>query len=486
MFNDQRSTGRPQGAKIGFIAPLRIRVYIIMCRIVGVFFASLLFFSSALFATKPNVIVFFVDDMGYRELSCNDSPDIRTPNIDSLATNGVRCTAGYVSAPICGPSRAGLMTGHYQTQFGYEANPKDQFRDSFGLDLNYQTLGDRMQAAGYKTGAIGKWDLGRSVAHHPRNRGFDFYYGHIIGARNFWPMQKGPEHIVLTRGPGEKVKETKYLTHQLTDGALEFLDTYQRDPFFLYVAYNAPHSPFQATDEDLARNSHIENEKRRILAGMITALDDGLGAILEKLRELNQEEETLIFFVSDNGSPSGHAPYKEFLGENNLPFSGGKGNLFEGGIRVPFIVQWKGGNLPIGTTCDTPVSSLDLMPTLLNLTSADVPSDLPGMDILPLLTGESTEPRNLYWRFNGSYAVRSGDWKWVHDAKSDRTQLFNLADDIGEHRDLLKSHPEKASELEALWRKWNRQNVAPLWQKPAVQKRLKQIYGGEGMGAVKQ
>jgi len=216
---------------------------------------------------KPNMVVFFVDDMGYGELGCYGSQDLRTPFIDSLSDNGVRCTAGYVTAPSCGPSRAGILSGHYQQRFGYEINPEKEFRDSFGLDLNYQTIGDRMQAAGYKTGAIGKWDLGRGVDYNPINRGFDFYYGHIAGARNYWPMKKGPEHMVVSRGPGDLVKETKYLTYQLTDGALEFIDTYQDDPFFLYVAYNAPHVPFQAPEEAIARNKAYRKRKTAYICG---------------------------------------------------------------------------------------------------------------------------------------------------------------------------------------------------------------------------
>jgi arylsulfatase A-like enzyme len=451
-------------------------------RTLPVFIVFAWFFAFQVDAARPNIILFFVDDMGYRELGCQGSPDLRTPAIDSLARNGVRCTAAYVTAPSCGPSRAGLLTGRYQTQFGYESNPEKEFRDTFGLDLRYKTIGDYLQAAGYKTGAIGKWDLGRTVEHNPRNRGFDYFYGHIIGARGYWPMKKGPEHIVITTGPGEVVKETQYLTHQLTDGALEFIDTYKDEPFFLYVAYNAPHTPFQATEEDRARNSHIESQKRRTFAGMITALDDGVKRILEKLREYNLEEETLIFFISDNGSPVDAKNCAGYIDGDNAPLRSGKGSLYEGGLRVPFIVQWKGSPLPQGTTYDRPVSSLDVLPTLLALAGAASFKDLPGVNIMPFLTGDALgEPVDaLYWRYRGSRAVRMGDWKWVSDAKHKVLGLYNLKEDIGETENLMQSHPEKAMELEKLWKQWNQKNVAPLWQPGSIKEWGKE-YEDEGM-----
>lgn len=434
-------------------------------------------------AEKPNIVLFFVDDMGYNELGCYGSKDLRTPFIDSLAVNGVRCTSGYVTAPSCGPSRAGILTGHYQQRFGYEINPEKEFRDTFGLDLSYKTIGDHMQAAGYKTGAIGKWDLGRSVAHHPINRGFDYYYGHIVGARHYWPIQRGPATMVVSRSPGVLVKETKYLTYQLTDGAVEFIDTYRDDPFFLYVAYNAPHTPFEATDEDIARNDHIQSEKRRTYAGMVTALDDSVGRILEKLRDLNLEENTMILFISDNGSPVGARSTLGYVDGNNDPMRGSKGSLYEGGIRVPFIMQWKGGGVPAGETFDRPVSSLDVLPTLLAVAGATPPLGLPGVDILPYLKGgkPNEDPVDtLYWRYNGYRAVRAGDWKWVSDPKEMSVGLFDLSTDVSEQKNLVQTLPAKATELETLWRQWNKDNAAPLWHPNSLDSLMKH-YGNEGM-----
>ncbi len=432
---------------------------------------------------KPNVVLFFVDDMGYGELGCYGSKDLRTPHIDKIAANGVLCTSGYVTAPSCGPSRAGLLSGEYQQRYGYEINPEKEFRDSFGLYRKINTIGGQMQSAGYKTGAIGKWDLGRQKEDNPINRGFDFYYGHIIGARHYWPMKKGPEHVVVSRGPGILVKETKYLTHQLTDGAIEFIDTYKEDPFFLYVAFNAPHVPFEAPEEEIAANSHIKSKKRRTYAGMITALDNSVGRIMKKLNELGLEENTMILFISDNGSPVGAKSTLGYVDENNLPLKKGKGTLYEGGIRVPFVVQWKGGSLPLGTTCNRPVSTLDVLPTVLAAAGALPQKQLPGVNILPYLKGKESEKElseAVFWRYKGWCAVRSGDWKWVSDPKSKTVGLYNLTNDISEESNLIQKYPKKAAELKKLWRDWNRKNVAPLWQ-PKSLKFMRKAYGGEGM-----
>lgn len=433
------------------------------------------------FAQKPNILLFFVDDMGYSELGCyNGNTDLLTPNIDGLAENGVRCTAGYVSAPQCSPSRACLLTGQYQQRFGHEANPEGEpDRWKFGLNRGMRTIGDRMRSAGYKTGAIGKWDLGRKSEDHPVNRGFDFYYGSLIGARHYWPTDNGQAHIQVSRTPDQLVTETLYHTYQLTKGAAEFIDTYQKEPFFLYVAYTAPHWPFEATEADIARNNHIEEKERRTYAGMITALDNCVGRIVNKLKEYDLEENTLIFFISDNGAP-GYDATKD----NNLPLRGHKGDLFEGGIRVPFIVQWKTSDLTPGSTYERPVSSLDVLPTVLNAAGAENPEFVPGVNILPYLAGKranQTPVDVLYWRWMGQRAVRSGDWKWVSHPKENVVGLFNLAKDISEENNLIDVYPDKANALETLWREWNLDNVEPLWRKPEQLKFMREQYGNQGM-----
>jgi len=217
---------------------------------------------------------------------------------------------------------------------------------------------------------------------------------------------------------------------------------------------------------------------------MIAALDDSVGRLLEKLRDLGLEENTLILFISDNGSPIGAQMTLGYVDENNLPLRGGKGTLYEGGIRVPFIVQWKAGGLPKGTTYDRPLSSLDVMPTVLAVAGAKPPQKLPGVNILPYLKGDKPNEAPvdvLYWRYKGYRTVRVGDWKWVSDPKEEVTGLFNLSTDMSEQKNLIEENPEKAAELEALWREWNKKNRAPLWQPKNLLNMLRKAYGNEGM-----
>ncbi len=431
------------------------------------------------FAQKPNVLVFFVDDMGYSELGCyNAKTDLQTPNINKLAQNGVLCTSGYVTAPQCSPSRAGIMTGYYQQRFGHEANPEQRDRNTFGLERSLRTLGDYMQSAGYQTGYVGKWDLGRKFEDNPEQRGFDFYYGAVVGARHYPPNNNGPLFNRVTRGYDSLVYEEFYYTHQLTVGAQEFIGANKQEPFFLFVAYTAPHSPFEATREAIAKNTHIQDEARRTYAGMVTALDGDIGKIMQQLHENGLEENTLVFFISDNGAPI-HGPATG----NNLPLRGNKGDLFEGGIRIPFIVQWKEGMLPRGTKYHRPVSSLDLLPTLLAVSDSDIPESLPGTNLIPYLKGEEkADPSGvLYWRWMGQRAVRAGNWKWVSHPKQEVVGLFNLEVDPEEKNNLLEKEPGKAAELEGLWNQWNRKNIQPLWRSPAQLDGMRKAYGNEGM-----
>lgn len=427
------------------------------------------------YAQKPNILVFFVDDMGYSELGCyNPKTDLRTPNIDKLAENGVLCSDGYVTAPQCSPSRAGIITGYYQQRFGHEANPETRDRNTFGLDRSIRTLGDYMRVAGYKTGYVGKWDLGRKYEDNPEQRGFDYYYGAVVGARHYPPKNHGPLFNRTTRGHDTIVKETLYHTHQLTVGVQEFIDDNKDNPFFMFVSYTAPHSPFEATEESIAKNKHIANNERRTYAGMVTALDVDIGKIMQQLRRYGLEDNTLVFFISDNGAPR-HGP----ASGNNLPLRGDKGDLFEGGIRVPYIVQWKGGGLPAGTKCHRPVSALDLLPTMLTVAGSDIPDLLPGENIIPYLKGEGQEdPKDaLYWRWMGQRAVRDGDWKWISSPKKEVMGLFNLAEDQNEEKNLISTHPNKAKELEKLWQEWNSHNTEPLWRSPKQLESMRQQYG---------
>jgi len=441
--------------------------------------AVILLTMSSAEAKKPNVLVFFVDDMGYGELGCyNSKTDLKTPNIDKLAKNGVLCTDGYVTAPQCSPSRAGIMTGYCQERFGHEANPTQKDRNTFGIERSIRSIGDYMRSAGYKTGYVGKWDLGRMYEDNPEQRGFDFYYGAVIGCRHYTPINQGPLFVRVTRGHSNLVHEDYYYTHQLTVGAQEFIQKNKKDPFFLFLAYSAPHSPYEATKESIDRNKQIDNDQRRIYGGMITMLDDDIGKIMKQLQENGIADNTLVFFISDNG-----APHKGPALGNNLPLRGDKGDLFEGGIRIPYIVQWKNGNLPAGSKYKNPVSSLDLLPTILAVSGSDIPSSLPGANLIPYLKGEKKEKPTdvLCWRWMGQRAVRAGDWKWVSHPRKKVLGLFNLSDDKEENNNLIDKNPAKAAELESIWKSWNKKNTMPKWRSEQELEKMSKEYGNEGM-----
>jgi arylsulfatase B len=294
---------------------------------------------------KPNLLVILVDDLGYADLGCQGCKDIPTPNIDTLARNGIRFTDGYVSSPYCSPSRAGLLTGRYPQRFGHELNTPGR-RQDLGLPRTEVTLADRLKACGYATGIVGKWHLGVGGQFHPLRRGFDEFFGfaheghfyvgpHYQGDYTSSLRDKEPEYDKLNpilRGT-ERVDEKEYLTEAFTREALAFIDRHRDQPFFLYLAYNAVHSPMQALPRYMDRFPTIADKKRGVFAAMLAAVDDGVGALLNKLRHVGIEEQTLIFFLSDNGGPTAE------LTSSNRPLRGFKGEVLEGGIRVPFVVQ---------------------------------------------------------------------------------------------------------------------------------------------------
>lgn len=411
-------------------------------------------------ARQPNVLVIVGDDMGYGDVSVHGCKDVSTPNIDSFAKNGVRCTSGYVSGPYCSPTRAGLLTSRYQTRFGHEFNPGPKDNDGQnGLSLQETTIADRFKAAGYRTGIVGKWHLGYDPKFHPLKRGFDEHYGFLGGAHPYFPNM-GPD---ILRGT-EKVDEKEYLTDAFGREAVSFIDRNKEKPFFLYLAFNAVHMPLQASDKYLKRFESLTGN-RKIYCALMSAMDDNIGLVLAKLKDAKLEEDTLIFFISDNGGPAVNA-------SNNGPLNGHKATTWEGGIRVPWMVQWK-GKLPAGKVYDQPVIQLDIQPTALAAAGIN-PKDakFDGVNLLPYLEGKDDKPphESLFWRFGKQTAVRKGDWKLVEANGSDGKKLFNLKDDLGEKTDLTAKNPEKVKELQAAWDEWNKSNVAPTWGAPKAKK----------------
>lgn len=413
-------------------------------------------------AARPNILLILMDDLGYADLGCQGCKDVPTPNIDTIAKNGVRCTNGYVSCPVCSPTRAGLMTGRYQQRFGHEFNPgpADASDPNFGLPLTETTLANRMKTMGYATGLVGKWHLGYKPEFHPQRRGFDEFFGFLAGAHAYLGDRKADTSNPILRGT-KPVEEKNYLTEAFTREAVSFIDRHQKEPFFLYLAYNAVHNPQQAPQKYLDRFPSIMEERRRYFAAMLSAMDDGIGAVLAKLRQAGVEQDTLIFCISDNGGPT------QATSSRNDPLSGRKGQVYEGGIRVPFLVQWR-NRLPAGKVYDQPVIALDVVPTVVAATGGQLldQADLDGVNLLPYLTGTKQERPHeaLYWRFGPQSAVRQGDWKLVQERQG-TSALYNLATDVGEKKDLTKEKPELAKQLQSTLKRWDSQLAKPRWQK---------------------
>jgi arylsulfatase A-like enzyme len=420
---------------------------------------------------KPNIIVIVADDLGYGDLGLNGGKQIPTPHIDSLATNGVRCANGYVSGPYCSPTRAGLMTGRYQQRFGHEFNPGPPTDASkgFGLPLRENPLPARMQAAGYVTGMVGKWHLGHAESMRPPSRGFDEFFGFWGGAHSYVNARAEPNNPIV-RGE-DVIDEPAYLTEAFAREAASFIDRHKREPFFLYYSFNAVHTPMEATDKYTERFASITDPKRRTYAGMLSAMDDAIGVVLAKLDQEQLTENTLIFFISDNGGP------ETANSSDNGPFRGQKAQTWEGGIHVPFIVQWK-AQLPAGKVYEEPVIQLDILPTILAATKTEVSAGdkFDGVNLLPYLKGDNTGAPHeaLYWRFGAQIAIRMGPWKLVKGpgtagleqrtkATTEGAELYNLQTDIGEQTNLAATETAQFNKLEAAWNAWNAELVEPAW-----------------------
>jgi len=423
-----------------------------------------LFFAVALGAAdRPNILLIVADDMGYADVGFHGCKDIPTPNLDGLAAAGVRCTQGYVTGPYCSPTRAALLTGRQQTRFGHEYNPNG----NNGLPLTETLLPERLAKAGYATGMVGKWHLGAKPEQTPPSRGFGTFFGFLGGAHSYFNTGG------ILRG-AEPVKEMDYATDAFGREAATFVRGHKDKPWFLYLAFNAVHTPMDATDARLAKFASIDDKKRRTYAAMMSALDDNIGRVRQALKESGQEGRTLIFFISDNGGPVMNGTTTN--GSSNDPLRGSKRTTLEGGIRVPFLVAWPDQLKP--AVYDFPVVQLDLHATALAAAGVAVGPEakLEGVDLVPYFSGtKKAAPHDaLYWRFGAQMAIRQGDWKLVrYDGNADTNtgkaqpvsalKLYNLSKDIHEDKDLTAEQPEKVKQLQALWDEWNRSNIKPLW-----------------------
>jgi arylsulfatase A-like enzyme len=395
------------------------------------------------------------DDHGYADVGFHGCTDIPTPNLDALARDGVICTDGYVTCPVCAPTRAGLLTGRYQQRSGFEDNAWNR---NAGLATEARTLPDYLRSAGYSTMAIGKWHVGQLPRFRPLVRGFTDHYGFLGGGRSFLPLKdsqgvafvpKDPDQVDLWNNEN-RVEDPPYVTDAFGDAAVDYIDRHKNDPFFIYLAFNAPHVPLQATDKYLDRFPQLKGA-RRTYAAMLSAVDDAVGRVTAKLKQEGLDEETLIFFLSDNGGhPIANAA-------SNGPLREQKGTVYEGGIRVPFVVKWT-GRLPAGARYSRPVISLDIAATAMSLAGVKPSPEQPldGVNLLPYLSGEQDSPphETLYWRFIEHRAVRHGEWKLTMPADKPEG-LFDLSRDISESKDLSVERPEVVSDLKKRFAEWN-------------------------------
>ncbi|MFD2255243.1 sulfatase [Luteolibacter algae] len=428
---------------------------------------------------KPNILVILADDLGYGDVGFTGAKDIRTPNLDKLAANGISCTNAYVTHAYCGPSRAGLITGRYQARFGLEINlTNSPFDTHSGLPLSEKTFATRLKKANYRTGIIGKWHLGAAPPFHPNERGFDYFYGFLSGGHSYFPssvtttrpLTTPDGDPIYTANEGSDLPLSRnnknaefeeYLTTALSKDAVKFVKK-GTEPFCLYLAYNAPHQPLQAPEEIIAKYSHIEDKNRRVYAAIIDEMDCGIGMIVAALKESGKFENTLIFFLSDNGASMKYGKTDRENYSSSGPFRDGKGSMREGGSHVPYIVHWP-AKLKNPGKFDGLVSSLDIAATAVALGGGDTSGEkLEGVNLIPYLTGETTgSPHSaLFWRENNgkAWAVRTENSKFL--MQSNKKELYDMSADPYEKNNILEQQPERRAELAKLWNEWNAGNKA--------------------------
>jgi arylsulfatase A-like enzyme len=442
--------------------------------------------TAALAVSKPNILLIVSDDQGYPDLGCIGTKPVLTPTLDRLAAEGVRATSFYVTAPACTPSRGSILTGRYPqrnglyelvrndlvnyghlyTQVEYATSPEM----TLGLDPREVTIGNVLQRAGYRTGVVGKWDMGQARRYLPLQRGFDFFYGHGNNGIDYYTHERYGIPSMFRGNDRTEADKVTYATDLFKREALRFISESSKRPWFLYLAFNAPHGASSFAPEPPAAAGTVQTAKRppgvgvqvpekyaalyrdtvkdEKLAryyGSLTCMDEAIGEVLALLKEQGEDRNTLVVFLSDNGG-SGNA--------GNAPLRAGKGQMFEGGLRVPFIAWWP-GRLPAGKVSDEFLTTLELFPTLAKVAGArpDRKVKLDGFDLLPVLRGERPSPRTeMCWEWRGQRAARTGDWKWVESARGGG--LFDLSNDPGERRDLTAERPEELQRVKSRFAAW--------------------------------
>jgi arylsulfatase A-like enzyme len=412
--------------------------------------------SSAAEGKAPNIVVIVSDDQGYADSSCYDHPkEVSTPAIDRLAAEGVRFTNGYASGYVCAPTRAGLLTGRYQQRFGFYTAGDSRT----GMPTNEITVADVLRKKGYATAVIGKWHVGLEPEYRPLRRGFDEFYGFLgHGAHDYFKLGITDEYTSIYRND-KPINDTGYLTNNLAREAVSFIERHQKKPFFLYLPFNAVHWPLQALQKHIDR-FNTGDENRDTYLAMLVCMDEAIGRVLDALKRTGVDENTLIIFFSDNGGAK-----KNFA--NNGALRDYKQTVYEGGIRVPFIVRWP-ARLPKGTVCDEPVISVDVMPTVCAATGAELPDDraYDGRDMLPAILGQTKKPLHeaLFW-YDGTnqWAVRMGKWKLL--SRNGSLELYDLTSDISEKSNLREQNPQIVKRLQRTFDAWKNQ-LAPSISKP--------------------
>ncbi|MBL9188889.1 MAG: sulfatase-like hydrolase/transferase [Opitutaceae bacterium] len=408
----------------------------------------------------PNVVVIISDDQGFADISFNPHHprEVSTPRLDALAREGVWFSQAYITGNVCSPTRAGLMTGRYQQRAGVYTGGEG----GAGMAQSEKLFPRFLTPAGYTSAAYGKWHIGLTVAQSPVGRGFDEWYGFLgRGAHDYFDLAQKNEDVGPMYRNGKEIKDEGYMTTRLTDEAVAFIQRQKANPFFVYLAYNAVHAPAQAPAEDIARwrKQFPEiTEARAILMAMLHHLDLGVGRVVDTLKKEGVWDNTLLFFLTDNGG-------SKAMSAMNTPLRGAKQQNYEGGIRTPFIASWPAG-FKGGRTIDTPIVALDILPTALDAAGLAPDRPLDGRSLLPLLTGKADRHTDtFFWSEGGEaggFAVRSGDWKLVQQRGERKVELFDLAKDPAEKNDLAGTHPDRLAELTRLYDAWLDQMAEPL------------------------